>query len=83
MIDAYTWRTSNGRKLHIAFEELELDYEIHPIDIRKGMQFEPDFLKISPNNKIPAIVDQDGPGGKPYSLFESGATLTPALFQRG
>lgn len=75
MIDAYTWRTSNGRKLHIALEEMELDYKIHPIDIRQGKQFEPEFLKISPNNKIPAIVDQDGPGGKPYSLFESGAIL--------
>ena len=60
MIDAYSWRTSNGRKLHIALEELELEYRIHPIDIRKGDQFEPEFLKISPNNKIPAIVDQDG-----------------------
>ena len=75
MIDAYSWRTSNGRKLHIALEELELEYRLHPIDIRKGDQFEPEFLKISPNNKIPAIVDQDGPGGKPYPVFESGAIL--------
>ena len=75
MIEAYSWRTSNGRKLHIALEELELVYRIHPIDIRKGDQFEPEFLKISPNNKIPAIVDQDGPGGGPYAVFESGAIL--------
>ena len=75
MIDAYSWRTSNGRKLHIMLEELGLEYRVHPIDIRKGHQFEPDFLKISPNNKIPAIVDQDGPGGKPYAVFESGAIL--------
>jgi len=75
MIDAYSWRTSNGRKLHIMLEELGIEYRIHPIDIRKGDQFELDFLKISPNNKIPAIVDQDGPGGKPYSIFESGAIL--------
>ena len=75
MIDAYSWRTSNGRKLHIMLEELGLEYRIYPIDIRKGHQFEPDFLKISPNNKIPAIVDQDGPGGKPYAVFESGAIL--------
>ena len=75
MIEAYSWRTSNGRKLHIALEELELEYHIHPIDIRKGDQFEPEFLKISPNNKIPAIVDQDGPSGRPYAVFESGAIL--------
>jgi GST-like protein len=75
MIDAYSWRTSNGRKLHIALEELELEYSLHPIDIRKGDQFDAEFLKISPNNKIPAIVDRDGPGGGAYSLFESGAIL--------
>lgn len=75
MIDAYSWRTSNGRKLHIILEELGLTYRIHPIDIRKGDQFGPEFLSISPNNKIPAIVDQNGPNGKPYAVFESGAIL--------
>jgi GSH-dependent disulfide-bond oxidoreductase len=75
VIEAYTWRTSNGRKLHIMLEELGIEYRVYPIDIRKGVQFEPDFLKISPNNKIPAIVDQEGPGGKPYAIFESGAIL--------
>ena len=75
MIDAYSWRTSNGRKLHIILEELGLDYRIHPIDIHKGDQFGPGFLKVSPNNKIPAIVDQNGPNGKPYAVFESGAIL--------
>jgi GST-like protein len=77
MIHAYSWRTSNGRKLHIMLEETGLPYELHPIDIRKGDQFTPAFLKVSPNNKIPAIVD-DEPigGGAPLSLFESGAILT-------
>ena len=77
MIHAYSWRTSNGRKLHIMLEETGLAYELHPIDIRKGDQFTPAFLKISPNNKIPAIVD-DEPigGGAPLSIFESGAILT-------
>lgn len=77
MIHAYSWRTSNGRKLHIMLEETGLPYELHPIDIRKGDQFTPAFLKISPNNKIPAIVD-DEPigGGAPLSIFESGAILT-------
>jgi len=77
MIHAYSWRTSNGRKLHIMLEETGLSYELHPIDIRKGDQFTPAFLKISPNNKIPAIVD-DEPigGGAPLSIFESGAILT-------
>jgi len=76
MIHAYSWRTSNGRKLHIMLEETGLPYKLYPIDIRKGDQFSPEFLKISPNNKIPAIVD-DEPigGGKPLSIFESGAIL--------
>ena len=69
MIDAYSWRTSNGRKLHIVLEELALEYRVHPIDIRKGDQFDAEFLKISPNNKIPAIVDQDGPAGRPPAWF--------------
>ena len=75
MIDLYTWSTPNGRKASIALEELGLPYKAHPIDITKGEQFAPDFLKISPNNKIPAMVDPDGPGGAPISLFESGAML--------
>jgi len=75
MIDLYTWSTPNGRKISIMLEEVGLEYAVHPIDIIKGQQFEPEFLAISPNNKIPAIVDPDGPGGEPLSLFESGAIL--------
>jgi GST-like protein len=74
-IDLYTWGTPNGRKVSIALEELALPYEVHPIDIGKGQQFEAPFLAISPNNKIPAIVDPDGPDGQPISVFESGAIL--------
>ncbi|CAN0622290.1 disulfide reductase [Burkholderia multivorans] len=75
MIDVYSWATPNGHKVHIMLEETGLDYRAHPIDIGAGDQFSPEFLKISPNNKIPAIVDQDGPGGQPLALFESGAIL--------
>lgn len=75
MIDVYTWPTPNGHKVHIALEELGLPYNVHAVDIGEGDQFKPEFLKISPNNRIPAIVDQDGPKGKPLSLFESGAIL--------
>jgi len=75
MIDLYTWPTPNGHKVHIALEELGLSYTVHGIDIGEGDQFKPEFLKISPNNRIPAIVDQDGPKGKPMALFESGAIL--------
>ncbi|KWC09178.1 glutathione binding-like protein [Burkholderia ubonensis] len=75
MIDVYSWATPNGHKVHILLEETGLEYRVHPIDIGAGDQFQPDFLKISPNNKIPAIVDADGPGGKPIALFESGAIL--------
>ncbi len=75
MIDLYTWPTPNGHKIHIMLEETGLEYTVHPIDISAGDQFEPEFLKISPNNKMPAMVDLEGPGGKPYSLFESGAIL--------
>ena len=74
MIDLYTWTTPNGRKVSIALEELGLPYTVHPIDISKGEQFAPDFLKIAPNNRIPAIVDPEGPGGR-LPLFESGAIL--------
>jgi GST-like protein len=75
MIDFYTWGTPNGRKISIMLEELGLKYNTHPVDITKGQQHEPAFLKISPNNRIPAIVDSDGPDGKPISVFESGAIL--------
>ena len=75
MIDVYTWPTPNGHKVHIMLEETGLEYNVIPVNIGKGDQFEADFLKISPNNKMPAIVDQDGPGGEPYSMFESGAIL--------
>ena len=75
MIELYTWGTPNGRKVSIMLEEAGLSYNTHAVNISKDEQFAPDFLKISPNNKIPAIVDPDGPGGKPISLFESGAIL--------
>lgn len=74
-IDAYSWATPNGHKIHIMLEECGLPYRAHPVNIGKGDQFDPAFLKISPNNKIPAITDPEGPDGKPISLFESGAIL--------
>ncbi|HET7773142.1 MAG TPA: glutathione binding-like protein [Burkholderiaceae bacterium] len=74
-IQCYSWPTPNGHKVHIMLEECALPYEVHGVDIGAGEQFAPAFLKISPNNKIPAIVDPDGPDGKPISLFESGAIL--------
>ena len=74
-IDLYTWATPNGRKASVMLEEVSLPYTEHAINISKGEQFEPDFLKISPNNRIPAIVDPDGPDGKPISVFETGAIL--------
>ncbi|MBC5764643.1 glutathione binding-like protein [Ramlibacter albus] len=75
MIRVYSWATPNGHKVHVMLEECGLPYEAIPVDIGAGDQFQPDFLRISPNNKIPAIVDPDGPDGKPISLFESGAIL--------
>jgi GST-like protein len=75
MIEVYSWATPNGHKVHIMLEECALPYRVIPIDIGKGDQFSPHFLSISPNNKIPAIVDPQGPDGKPISLFESGAIL--------
>jgi GST-like protein len=75
MIDVYFWPTPNGHKVTVALEELELPYNVIPINIGKGDQFKSEFLKISPNNKMPAIVDPEGPGGKPISIFESGAIL--------
>jgi GST-like protein len=74
-IDLYTWGTPNGRKVSIMLEELGLPYAVHKIDIGKGDQFTPHFIAINPNSKIPAIVDPEGPGGKPFALFESGAIL--------
>jgi GSH-dependent disulfide-bond oxidoreductase len=73
-IEFYTWNTPNGRKVSAALEEMGLSYNVHPVNISKGEQFNPDFLKISPNNRIPAIIDPDGPGGA-ISVFESGAIL--------
>jgi GST-like protein len=75
MIELYTWPTPNGHKVHIMLEETGLPYNVHPIDIGAGDQFKPEFLKISPNNKMPAIVDTEGPDGKPMALAESGAIL--------
>lgn len=75
MIKHYYWPTPNGHKTAIMLEEVELEYELYPIDILNGAQFAPEFIKISPNNRIPAIIDTDGPEGKPYPVFESGAIL--------
>ena len=74
-IELYTWGTPNGRKVSIMLEECALTYRVHKVDIGKGDQFKPEFVKINPNSKIPAIVDPDGPGGAPFPLFESGAIL--------
>lgn len=74
-IEVFSWPTPNGHKVHIMLEECGLPYEAIPVDIGKGDQFQADFLAISPNNKIPAMVDPDGPGSEPISLFESGAIL--------
>ena len=75
MIDLYTAATPNGQKVHIMLEETGLPYNEHYVSIDKGEQFAPEFLAISPNNKIPAIVDHDGPGGETVSIFESGCIL--------
>jgi GST-like protein len=75
MIELHAFDTPNGRKISVALEEMELPYAIRIVDIGKGEQFDPEFLKISPNGKIPAIVDVEGPRGKPVSVFESGAIL--------
>jgi GST-like protein len=74
-IQLYYWPTPNGHKVSILLEELGLPYEMHPVNINKNEQFAPAFLKISPNNRIPAILDPNGPGGRPISVFESGAIL--------
>src|SRR5918999_1034077 len=75
MIDLYTWPTPNGHKIHIMLEETGTPYRVIPVDIGAGDQFKPEFLKISPNNKMPAMVDPDGPDAKPFALAESGAML--------
>ncbi|MFY7854973.1 MAG: glutathione S-transferase N-terminal domain-containing protein [Rubrivivax sp.] len=75
MIEVYSWATPNGHKVHIMLEECGLPYRAIPVDIGAGEQFAPDFLAISPNNKVPAMVDPDGPDGEPIALFESGAIL--------
>jgi GSH-dependent disulfide-bond oxidoreductase len=75
VIDFYTWKTPNGHKIGIMLEETALPYKVHPVNLGKNEQLAPDFLAINPNNKIPAIVDLDGPGGKPLPVFESGAIL--------
>jgi len=75
MIKHYYWPTPNGHKTAIMLEEVGIEYEVIPVDILNGEQFDPEFIRISPNNRIPAIVDTDGPEGKPYGVFESGAIL--------
>jgi GST-like protein len=75
MIEVFSWPTPNGHKVHVMLEECELAYRVHAVDIGAGDQFNPEFLAISPNNKIPAITDPDGPDGRPISVFESGAIL--------
>lgn len=75
-IELYYWPTPNGWKISIALEEMGLPYEVRYVNIGKGEQFQAGFLAISPNNRMPAIVDPDGPGGAPISIFESGAILT-------
>ena len=75
MIQLYTWGTPNGKKVSIMLEEIAMPYEVHPINLGQGDQFKPEYLAINPNNKIPSIIDTDGPGGKPLTLFESGAIL--------
>jgi len=75
MIQLYTWVTPNGKKVSIMLEELGISYEVHAVNLGQGDQFKPEYLAINPNNKIPAIIDPDGPGGKPFTLFESGAIL--------
>ena len=75
MIDLYTWATPNGHKASIMLEELALDYRVHPIDIGNDEQFAPDYVAINPNAKIPTIVDEDGPDGGAFAVFESGAIL--------
>jgi GST-like protein len=83
LIDLYTWSTPNGRKVSIMLEECGLPYRVHPVDIGKGDQFKPEFVALNPNSKIPAIVDEEGPEGRPYPLFESGAILMYLAWKTG
>jgi GSH-dependent disulfide-bond oxidoreductase len=75
MIQFYTWDTPNGKKVSIMLEEIGVPYEVHPVNLKQNDQMKPEYLAINPNNKIPAIIDTNGPGGKPFTLFESGAIL--------
>ena len=75
MIDLYALTSPNVQKIYIMLEETKLPYKEHFVDVWKGEQYNPDFIKVNPNSKIPAIVDHDGPGGKPYTVFESGTIL--------
>src|SRR3981189_1152547 len=75
MVDLYAMGSPNVVKIYIALEEMGLPYTVHPVDVFGEAQFDPEFLKLNPNAKVPVIVDHDGPGGKPYTLFESGAIL--------
>jgi len=75
MIDLYTWTTPNGRKVSIMLEEIAIPYRVHPINIGKGDQYQPEYVRINPNAKIPSIVDPEGPDGKPIAMMESGAIL--------
>jgi GST-like protein len=83
LIDLYTWSTPNGRKVSIMLEETGLPYRVHPVNIGAGEQHTPEFLAINPNNRIPAIVDQQGPEGRPFKLFESGAILLYLSWKTG
>ena len=83
MIDLYTWPTPNGRKISIMLEELGLPYRVHAVDITKNEEFAPEFLAINPNAKIPVIIDSEGPAGKPFTLFDSGAILIYLAEQHG
>jgi GST-like protein len=83
LIDLYTWSTPNGRKVSIMLEETGLPYRVHPVNIGAGEQHTPEFLAINPNNRIPAIIDQDGPEGRPFKLFESGAILLYLSWKTG
>jgi len=75
VIQLYTWDTPNGKKVSIMLEEIGVPYKVHPVNLKQNDQMTPEYLAINPNNKIPAIIDTDGPGGKPFTLFESGAIL--------
>jgi GSH-dependent disulfide-bond oxidoreductase len=83
MIELYTWGTPNGRKISIMLEEIGMPCNVHPVNLRNNGQKTPEFLAINPNGRIPAIIDTDGPGGKPLTIFESGAILSHVAAGRG